>query len=58
MSIPRIYPDGATQASANGLGRLSDATRLEVTEEINGIFELEMDYPIDGINFELIKKTD
>lgn len=57
MSIPRIYPDGATQASANGLGRLSDTTRLEVTEEINGIFELEMDYPIDGINFELIKKN-
>ena len=31
--------------STNGLGRLVDATRCEITEEANGKYELEMDYP-------------
>lgn len=57
MSIPRIYPDGTTTPDTNGLGRLSDATRLEITEKINGSYELEMDYPVDGINFQLIAKN-
>ena len=41
--------------STNGLGSLSDAISCVVTEERNGAFELEMEYPINGINYEFIR---
>lgn len=34
-----------------GLGVLSDATFGAVVEELNGGFELELEYPVDGIHF-------
>lgn len=43
-----IYDSVETSFTSNGLGCLPDATFIEVTHEINGVFELEMDYPIDG----------
>lgn len=55
MSYPRLY---AANAAVNkdgfenlGLGMLSDAISCTVTEERNGEFELEMEYPVDGIHF-------
>ncbi|HBC9394844.1 phage tail spike protein [Enterococcus faecalis] len=43
--IPVIFKPGEKDFSTNGLGRLVDATRCEVTEEANGKYELELDYP-------------
>ncbi len=49
--IPILYPENETEYLSNGIGRLSDATRCIVTEERNGIYELEMDYPMTGAHF-------
>lgn len=35
-------------STTNGLGALSDCIRCEVTEERNGEYELEMEYPLTG----------
>lgn len=37
--------------TSHGIGDLSDAISCFVEEERNGAYELEMDYPIDGIHF-------
>ena len=52
--IPILYNGDETRFINNGRGRLSDATRCIVTEERNGIYELEIDYPITGVHFEEI----
>ena len=49
--IPILYDKNETAFTSNGLGRLADAISCLVTEERNGLFELEMTYPIDGIHF-------
>ena len=46
-----LFPSNATDFTTNGLGSLGDAVSCTVTEEANGSFELEMEYPIDGIHF-------
>ena len=43
--IPVIFKPGEKDFTTNGLGRLIDTTRCEITEEANGKYELEMDYP-------------
>lgn len=54
MSAIRLFPaDEAVKTNAFrtlGLGSLSDATSCVVTEERNGEYELEMEYPVDGIH--------
>ena len=52
--IPILYDYTETTFATNGLGRLSDALRVEVTEGRNDIYELEMDYPMTGIHFDEI----
>lgn len=54
--IPILYTGDEKLFINNGIGRLSDATRCVVTEERNGIYELELDYPITGIHFEQIQR--
>ena len=49
--IPILYAGNEQSFLNNGLGRLSDAISCTVTEERNGVFELEMTYPITGIHF-------
>lgn len=49
--IPILYQGNETHFLNNGLGRLSDAISCIVTEERNGVFELEMTYPITGIHY-------
>lgn len=49
--IPILFPSTATEWRTQGLGALSDAVSCTVTEERNGIFELEMQYPMDGVHF-------
>lgn len=53
--IPILYPKTETEFTSNGLGRLADASSCVVTEERNGIFELEMSYPMKGVHFEDIE---
>ncbi|MCI8623743.1 MAG: hypothetical protein HFG26_08785 [Provencibacterium sp.] len=52
---PILYPAGETAFADNGLGILPDASRCIVTEERNGMFELELDYPISGLHYADIK---
>ena len=48
---PILFAPDAAEFNNNGLGVLADSPRCEVTEERNGPYELEMDYPIDGQHF-------
>lgn len=54
--IPILYEKTETAFTSNGLGRLADCTRCEVTEERNGIYECEFDYPISGDKYEDIQE--
>ena len=54
MSYPILYSATETNFDHNGIGILSSCVSCEVTEEANGIFELSMQYPMDGIHFEAI----
>lgn len=49
--IPILFDKSATDWSTNGLGRLFEAISCTVTEERNGEFELEMQYPVTGARF-------
>ena len=46
--IPILFDSNETTFTGNGLGRLADVASCEVTEARNGIFELELSYPVDG----------
>lgn len=48
---PILYGAGETDFSNNGLGILSDCVSCEVEQERNGIFELTMKYPENGLRF-------
>ena len=48
---PILYDATETNFNTNGLGTLSDATSCQVTEERNGEYELEMEYPETGALF-------
>ncbi len=51
MSYPILYGSAETAFADNGLGILSDAVSCTITEERNGAFELQMQYPVTGIHF-------
>lgn len=46
-----LYKANETDFNHLGLGPLNDAVSILVTEERNGMFELEMTYPIEGSRF-------
>lgn len=52
---PILYESNETAFVSNGLGRLRDCISCKVTEERNGIFECDFEYPVDGANFDLIQ---
>ena len=52
MSYPILYSATETNFDHNGFGILSACVSCEVTEEANGIFELAMQYPMDGVHFD------
>lgn len=52
--IPVLYYDSEPTFTNNGICFLDDCTRCIVTEERNGLFELEFDYPISGKYFNQI----
>ena len=43
---PIIYGAGESSFTSNGLGRLSEAILCQVTEELNGIYEAEVQVPL------------
>lgn len=49
--IPILFPSTATDFSTRGLGPLSDCISCTVTEQRNGIYELEMQYPLTGLHY-------
>lgn len=51
MSYPILYSATETKFDHNGIGILSACVSYEVAEEANGIFELAMQYPMDGVHF-------
>lgn len=53
--IPIIYERTETNFVSNGLGRLRDTISAIVTEERNGVYELSLEYPVNGANFDLIQ---
>ena len=53
--IPFLYEANETVFSSNGLGPLNDAILCEATEELNGQYELYMEYPITGIHADDLK---
>ncbi|MBQ1573071.1 MAG: phage tail protein [Clostridiales bacterium] len=52
--IPILFEGTDTSFTTNGLGRLADAISCSVVEERNGIYELEMQYPVNGIFYDEI----
>lgn len=53
--IPILYESNETVFSSNGLGRLRDCISCVVTEERNGIYECDFEYPVNGQNYGKIK---
>ena len=52
-----LYDTKELEFKTLGLGILRDAIKVSVTEELNGLFELTMEYPIDGYLFNELKFT-
>lgn len=48
---PLLFAPNTTIFNTNGIGTLADAVSCIVTEERNGMFELEMQYPITGLHY-------
>lgn len=54
---PMLFDADETSFQSNGLGALTDAVSCIVEQEVNGGFELEMRYSVEGIHFELLRKN-
>lgn len=54
--IPILYEQSETSFTSNGVGRLPDMISCIVTEERNGMFECEFQYPLTGHNFNEIRE--
>lgn len=53
--IPILYEASETAFTTNGLGRLRDCITCKVTEERNGVYECDFEYPVDGANYDQIR---
>lgn len=54
--IPILFDKTETSFTSNGLGRLASCTRCIVTEERNGVYECEFDFPISDPKYSLIQE--
>ncbi len=52
--IPILYDKEEMAFVSNGLGRLYDINSCIVTEERNGVYECDFEYPVTGKNFDKI----
>lgn len=53
--IPILYNKGEGAFASNGLCRLRDCISCVVTEERNGIYECDFEYPVDGAHYDMIQ---
>lgn len=53
--IPILYSPTETEFTTNGIGALSGAISCKVKQEINGEYELVMQYPVTGAHFAQIE---
>ena len=53
--IPILYESSETEFITGGIGRLRDCISCVVTEERNGIYECDFDYPVTGSHFDDIR---
>ena len=53
--IPILYEKTEITFTSEGLGRLSDCISCVATEERNGIYEVEFQYPVNGALFDEIQ---
>lgn len=53
--IPILYERDETTFTSNGICRLRDCTNISVAEELNSIYEIDFDYPVDGVNYSEIR---
>ena len=51
-----LYESDEKEFTSLGIGVLTDAIECVVSEELNGSFELEMDYPITGVHYSDLKE--
>ena len=54
---PILYDSTEKQFTTNGIGTLADAISCTVVEERNGSYELEMEYPLGGIQYDEIRNN-
>ena len=54
---PVLYAPNETNFTHNGIGTLYDCISAVVTEERNGVFELDIEYPITGQHYDDIKHS-
>ena len=54
--IPVAFLSTETDFSKTDSGRLTDAVSCTVEEVLNGIYELEMEYPIRGVNYDMLSE--
>ena len=54
---PILYAPNETNFTHNGIGTLYDCISAVVTEERNGMFELEIEYPITGQHYSDIRHS-
>lgn len=48
--IPILFESNEMEFTSNGIGRLPDAISCTATEERNEVYELQMEYPADGLH--------
>ena len=53
---PILYAGDETRFISNGMGRLADCTRCEVTEERNGVYLCEFDIPVTSTIYPMIQE--
>lgn len=54
--IPILYESDERLFLSSGLGYLVDATSCKVEEERNGIYELELEYPLSGVMYSELRE--
>ena len=50
--IPILYEKNEVSFTSNGLGRLRDMISCVVSEERNGVYECDFEYPVTGAHFD------
>ena len=54
--IPRLYDENEKGFGHNGFGHLSQCEDATVIQQLNGMYELELVYPVTGLHYAEIKK--